>query len=58
MLSRRRSQLFSRKGSIARSRVSKLGAKGAVDKSGLCDKLAREDGKSSAVFFGGCCGNW
>lgn len=58
MLSRMRSHVFSRKGSMERSRLSKFGANGVVEMSGSRDSSASDGGKSNAVFFGGSCGNW
>lgn len=52
MLSRRRSQDFSRKGSIDRSRDSRLGASGAEVSSGSLSRAARLGGKVSSVFAG------
>lgn len=53
-----RSQLFSRKGSMLRSRESRLGAKGLELTSGSRESSAREEGKSRAVFAGGAWGTW
>lgn len=57
MDSRRRSQDFSRKGSMLRSRESKLGASDVLLTFGSDFSDAREDGKSRAVF-GGSTGSW
>jgi len=53
-----RSQLFSRKGSMLRSRESRLGAKGLELTSGSRESSARDEGKSRAVFAGGAWGTW
>jgi hypothetical protein len=58
MLSRRRSQVFSRKGSIERSRVSKFGVKGLeVWLLAIEVREARDEGKGSSLA-GGEVGSW
>jgi hypothetical protein len=57
MLSRRRSQVFSRKGSIERSSESKLGARGREVSEGSCSRVARLGGKLRALLGGGV-GSW
>ena len=56
MLSRRRSQVFSREGSMLRSRVSRLGASGLGEMAGSWESAEREVGKSRVFWEGGGCG--
>jgi len=53
MLSRRRSQLFSRNGSMERSRDSKFGARGEEVSRGSDSRAARLTGSFSSFFTGG-----
>lgn len=57
MLSRSKSQVFSRKGSIERSRESKFGAREFLVVLGSWCRAARLGGNCRSVF-GGCEGSW
>jgi len=57
MLSRRRSQLFSRKGSMERSSDSKFGASGEEVSRGSDSRAARLTGSFKSFFAGGV-GSW
>ena len=57
MLSRSRSAVFSKNGSMLRSSVSRFGASGVGVVSGSRERSASDDGKSRAFFAGGACGS-
>lgn len=57
MLSRRRSAVFSKNGSILRSRLSRFGASGVDVRFGSPDRSAKDAGNSSVDFAGGACGS-
>jgi hypothetical protein len=58
MLSRRRSQFFSRKGSMLRDRLSKLGVKVEDLEKGLDSRALREGGRSVGPEVLGHCSWW
>lgn len=58
MLSRSRSHVFSKNGSMLKSKLSMFGASGLDEMLGSCERLARDEGNSISVLVGGGCGIW